>query len=374
MATAGAQTTTWVFTTVADSRGEFAEFSLPAINDNGQVAFTATFDNGATGAIVYRADGGTLVPIADTSGPLQGLFGEPTINLTGTVAFSASLDGGGDAVLTGSGAGLTTVASTLADNLNAIGATPFINDPGDVVFFADRALASDSEAILKGSGGALVTVVDESGPYGSLGESPSIDAGGLVAFGAAIDAGGFGLFTTTDGVVVNTLASSTGFTVLQDYGINNNSEVVVRGTDTTGVTSLSVRGNGAAQAFVDDVGIFNQLGPAGVSESGTVAFHATLDEGLNAIFAGGVLLYEAAIAVGDPLNGSTVTQFELGPQPVTTTGPFAFWAKLADGTEGVYVASPGRSSNGGGGGGAVDALSLGLLALLAAARRRCDLS
>ena len=107
-----AQTTTWEFTTMADSSAELAFFSIPAVNDAGQIAFVATFDDGASGQAVYRRESnGILTVIADTSGPIASFSGDPSLNASGLVTFAATLDSGSRSVLCGNGGALLTIAS-----------------------------------------------------------------------------------------------------------------------------------------------------------------------------------------------------------------------------------------------------------------------
>jgi hypothetical protein len=57
-------------------------------------------------------------------------------------------------------------------------------------------LAGGDAGIFTGRGGPLTTVVDTSGAFSDLGD-PSINDAGRVAFWAALDAGGQGVFSIT---------------------------------------------------------------------------------------------------------------------------------------------------------------------------------
>ena len=74
-----------------------------------------------------------------------------------------------------------------------------LNNDGTVAFVAGtNGRDGGVFGIYKGNGGLLTTIADLSGPFSSLGDfdflQPSINASGIVAFGAALDAGGGGVF------------------------------------------------------------------------------------------------------------------------------------------------------------------------------------
>ena len=111
-----------------------------AMNERGDVAFRANYPFPNDSLSIYRTDGATLTPIADSDGPLQispNVSRGTAINDSGTVAFWTSLDSGGEGIFVGDGGPLTTVA--IADPT-----TPFfefaedvqINNQGTVAFTA----------------------------------------------------------------------------------------------------------------------------------------------------------------------------------------------------------------------------------------------
>ncbi len=56
------------------------------------------------------------------------------------------------------------------------------------------------------------------------------------------------------------------------------------------------------------------------------------------IFTGSNPLTDKVIALGDPLSGSTVTNLFLSNQGLNDKNQIAFYAKLADGTTGIFRA------------------------------------
>lgn len=375
--TGSAQVTVWEYAALADSAGEFDDFSVPAINDGGQVAFVATPDNPAEAQVLYRAEAnGNLTVIADTSGPVQEFFGAPSINASGLVAVTAGMDDGSVSVLAGDGGALVTVANTVTDALTNLSGSPFVGDTGgEVVVWAVRA-ADGAGLVLKGTGALPPAVlVDGAGAYNP--ESVAgINEDGVVAF-KAFTAGRTvrGVYRTSDGVtvtpVVETGPDAGDPLDVQALDINNNGTVVFQ-QQTAASTSLNVETTGTPVLFADTTGPFAEFGAAAVAESGATAFRGVFDEGLDAIFAGGTGLYEKAIAVGDGLLGSGVTGLESGPEAVTRAGIFVFRAERGDGTRGVFLARPrvDDGDGGGGGGGALDGFSLSMLLGLWAWRTR----
>ncbi len=364
-----AQTTTWEFSTVADSSAELASFSIPAVNDAGQIAFVATFDDGAQGQAVYRRESnGVLTVIANTSVAIASFTGDPSINADGLVTFAATLANGSRSVLCGNGGALLTIANTVADGLASIDSKPFISDTGGVVVVRAVRSADGARVILKGTGtGAPTTLLDSTGLYDPQ-DVAGINGSGAVAFEALDGTGAKGVYRRTEAGVVTPIAvtSAGGFTSVEALDINNNGNgtVVFFTSTAAGVAELSVDTTGTPVSFATTEGTpFVAFGPAAVAESGAVAFRGTFAGGLDGIFAGGTGRYEKAIALGDPLLGAAVTALDSGPQANANPGPFVFRASRSNSTTGIYLAIPRFSDGGGGGGGAFDPASIALLLL-----------
>ncbi len=364
-----AQTTTWAFTTMADSSAELASFSIPAINDAGQIAFVATFDDVAMGQAVYRREGnGVLTVIADTSGLIASFSGNPSLNASGLVTFAATMDDGSISVLCGDGIAVpVTIANTVADGLSSIDSKPFISDTGGVVVVRAVRSAGGARVILRGTGAAApTTVLDSTGPYDPQ-DVAGINGSGVVAFEALDGTGAKGVYRRTEAGVVTPIAvtSAPGFASVEALDINNNGTVVFFTNTAANVEDLSVFTTDPPVSFASTEGTpFASFGPAAVAESGAVVFRGTFELGLDGIFAGGTGLYEKAIALDDLLLGATVTALDTGPQANANPGPFVFRASRSNATTGIYLAIPNVSDGrGGGGGGAFDPASIALLLL-----------
>ncbi|MBN8279381.1 MAG: hypothetical protein J0M16_02105 [Gammaproteobacteria bacterium] len=335
------------------------------------------------GAITLSADRnitltGTLSAIGFSNNTIPAPYitafvGNPSINQAGVVTFTATLSDATTSVLAGSGNSLAIVANTADDGLTSLDSTPFISDTGDAVVVRGVRASDGARVILKGTGAAAPTVlVASTGAYDPV-DVAGINDDGAVAFEATTGSGATrGIYRTVDGTAVTTITEvpAGGAEDLQALDIDNNGAVTWSALDNLGIQRLYTTLSGSPVNFVNTAGPFDTLGATSVAENGSVAFEATLDLGLNAIFAGGTSLYESATAVGDPLLGLAITALDIGPDAVTNSGAFVFRASRFGGTSGIYVAVGTPVDNSDGGGSAVDPLVLGALLLLAARRRR----
>ncbi|HEY9710958.1 MAG TPA: PEP-CTERM sorting domain-containing protein [Oculatellaceae cyanobacterium] len=127
-------------------------------------------------------------------------------------------------------------------------------------------------------------IADSNDPFGNFGiSSPGINNEGTVAFQASLDAGGFGIFTNSNGIITTIADTSGPFSILNDPAINDQGTVVfnafldvgANGNFTNGIFSSS---NGVITTIADASGPFSLLGAGpSINNEGTVAFGAFLD-------------------------------------------------------------------------------------------------
>ncbi len=197
--------------------GRFMSFGGPALNDAGEVAFSAV--TAGTGgpqrahAGVYKGRGGPLTPVAwtgqpapDGNGRFTG-FNAPVLNAPGEVAFTATLtdtrSGKRDAagVFRGAGGPLTPIARAgqpapdgngFVSDFNA----PALNDSGVVAFSAyltgTRAGARDDSGVFLGYGGPLTQIAregertpDGTAVFREL-DVPALNRAGVLAFNVVL--------------------------------------------------------------------------------------------------------------------------------------------------------------------------------------------
>ena len=343
--------TSYVFTNIADSSGIFAPSTgvvsgigngFLSINNFGVVAFASGLDDGGRG--VFKGSGGALTPIALTSGPVFSGLAGASINEAGTVAFLGGLDAGGSGVFTGNGGPTTPIALSSEPTFSSFGSA-VINDAGTVAFVAN--VDFGGTGIFSRNGASTNTIALESGPiFSSIGFNISLNSTGTVAFRAILDSGGDGVFSGNGGPVTTIAldAFPTGITP----SINDAGTVAYAADSTSTVATRILTGSGGPPSlFASNIGPFNAFGihPV-INNRGTMAFVASLDSGGEGLFIGTDPLAERVILTSEPLFGSTLASiipgFDQSPGIIDLNdyGQIAFHYQLADGRQGIAVATP----------------------------------
>jgi hypothetical protein len=333
---ASGEATTYTFTKIAETSSApngFSALNIPSLSDNGTAAFSARLNSTLIG--IFIGEGTTTPnPIVDTSGPSSNfgfsftILGSPSINNTGMVAFWARLNDGSNGIFTSDG----TTAMTIAGPFTSLSASsPSINDAGAVAFQANL-------NIFTGSGGSTTTIADTSGRFSSL-NFPSITNTGTVAFQAFLDAGGSGIFMG-DGTTTTTVVASGTFTALSFPFANNGGTVTFLGFLNGGGSGIFSSNGGTLTSIADTSGPFTFFGTPSINDAGVVAFQAFISTGAG-IFSGPDPIADRVIAVGDPLDGSTVAGLAFSREGLNGAGQVAFFVSLADGRQGVFLADPG---------------------------------
>jgi len=365
--------------TIANSRSELSGFGLPSVNASGDIAFSADFDVGSRSA-VFRSAGATRTSIATTDGALLGFASDAVIDGSGVVSFVADQDAGGRAVLSGNGGALTTLASTGSDNITLIDPIVAANDQGDVLFAATTLpqFNSSGRGIYVVRGGVRTLAIAETFQnlvYGPIEPVIGLDSTSTIYFENLWN--GIPRISETRTVPfyfdVVTTAGNCGGRLFSEVNLlagGPYAGAVFRGVEASGRRGVYLQNHSGncATVIADSAGQFADFTQVAAaldsSASIHVAFHASLDAGGSAIYAGEFGDEAEVIAVGDALDGSTVVDLALGRQPLGSGIDLTFWARLADGTTGIYSATPGGgSTGGGGGGGGVDGVSLLLMAV-----------
>ncbi len=185
-------------TKIADHTDGYSNFSgyrccgsipQPSLTDDGNVFFKAYT---ASGAGIFRGDGGSVIPIyqAFSSGVTE--FQGPVANDHGQVVFfgySSITDQQG--VFTGDG---TSSPVTVA--LTSIGARN-INNLGHVVYVRIDQTTGQIEHVRWDAGTGETVIVDLLGEFSSL-STNAINDNDEVSFQATLDSGGGGIWTTRD--------------------------------------------------------------------------------------------------------------------------------------------------------------------------------
>jgi hypothetical protein len=254
--------------------------------------------------------------IGDTNGSFAIIDSRISLNSGGSVAFFATLDSGISGVFAGSGGPITTFADStgefdsFADDFSVTG--PAINDSGIVAFHA--ALDAGGHGIYTRSGGIgpITTVADTAGPFSAF-SAPSINASGTVVFGAGLDAGGYRIMANTAGSAVTVADRPSQFTNLSGSTPSINTSGVIAFVaypDGGGDGVFTGDSSGTSPVpFELSNGPLNTFSPPTLNSAGTVAFFATIDAGGNA-------------------NGGVFTRNTSGGALLTvadTSGPYGFF-------------------------------------------------
>ena len=173
-------------TVLYDTTGPFADFAgYVSINDKGTVAFYGLLDNGSW--CICTGTGGATTTIVTAGNSNLGAF--PAINEKGEVSFTAGNIGGVNGIFKGSGGRLVTVADETGGQ-HDFGAATAINDHGEVAFFGFLDGGWET-GIFVGNGrvpNAVTTVANTLGAFWRT-EVSAINKRGVVAFFAELDTG-----------------------------------------------------------------------------------------------------------------------------------------------------------------------------------------
>lgn len=341
---ASARAETYQFTTIADSGQGLTPDRCAAINDLGQVAFTAFTDEGVQ-MIIRAEEDGTLTTIADDTGRFQFFGANPSINNLGQVSFAAGLAKGGEAILVSKVKSLKTVARTESADFNFFGFNTSLNNRGEVVFTAelDEQFGFD-EGTFVGDGKVRTIYLASTSQFLGTDTRRSINDAGQIAFQEQLDdfTNGIFLFDGT-GFVTIVDENSPLVEFASDPQLNNAGVVVFRAFLDNGEMAIVTGSGGPLTVVADTSGPFSDFGffsGPSINDSGALAFNATLDTGESGIFTGPDPVADRVIGTGDSLAGSTVTSTLVCSEGLSSAGQIAFTAQLEDGRSVVAVATP----------------------------------
>ena len=335
----------YTFTVLADSSQGLTADRCAAINDSGQVAFTAFTDDGVQQ--IMRADvDGSLTTIADDTKRFSFFGANPSINNAGDVSFAAGLTKGGEAIVVSKGKSLKIVAQTEKDIYNFFGFNTSLNNQGEVVFSAelDEEFGFD-EGTFVANGKVRTIYLASTSQFLGSDSRRSINDAGQIAFEESLDDFTNGIFLF-DGSEFVTIVDQT--SPLVDFAfspqLNNVGVVVFSASLDTGEQAILTGSGGELTIVADTSGPFSDFGFFGapsINDSGDVVFNATLDgEFGSGIYTGRDPVADRVIRPGDALAGSTVTSAFICSEGLNNAGQLAFVAQLEDGRTVVVRATP----------------------------------
>jgi hypothetical protein len=235
-------------TTIATTAGRFNFFGFDtSISNSGEVAFRAELDEelgfveglfsgtGSKKSVTTHYLNSSDVTLDGQQVRFDGRDSRPSINNDGNIAFDESIQPSFDpGIFEGREGTFQTIA---APDPNVFVGVPVLNDGGTAAFersfFFDGATQEFVTEIVTGSGGALTTVADTRGEFGSFGfRPPSLNNQGEVAFVATLDDGTTGIFVGPDPVEDRVIATGdtldgetvTGLTFCEE-GLNDSGQL-----------------------------------------------------------------------------------------------------------------------------------------------------
>ena len=260
----------------------------PSINDSDEIAYMRRIGVTHLFELVKDASGSETILASGTGSPAlyPATTYLPSLNNAGRAAYVA--DGGGKIAVALTGATLTP-----PDNY----VSPASMNEGDVIAFAAADDSSSKGGLYRGSTTPLLqdgdTISGGTIVFSWL-QRPGVNNSGTIAFIGRLDvgsvAGTHGVYTT-DGNSVTLVGAS----LLDRFSLNDSGSVVYR------------KSSGAGSGLY--------LGRPGLIDQKVIEF-------------------------GDALDGSTLMGTFIWEESLNDLGQVAFWAELADGRRGVYVATP----------------------------------
>jgi hypothetical protein len=350
-ATADAQAQSYTFTKIADSAEGLTPDRCPAINNVGQVAFTAFTAEGVQ--TIFRAEpDGTLTAIADDTGRFRFFGANPSINDQGEISFAAGLEKGGEAIVISKGKTLKIAARTEPGRFNFFGFNTSLNNLGEVVFTAelDEEFGFDEGTFVTDGSKIRTIYLASTSQFRGTDSRRSINDAGQIAFEEDLDDFTSGIFRFDPGSGFVTIVDENSPIVdfATDPQLNNAGVVVFHAFLDASPDEAIMTGSGRALTTVADTtgpfGSFAFFGGPSINDLREVAFGASLDGAFeNGIYTGPDPIADRVIAPGDMLGGATVTNTVVCAEGLNNAGQIVFVADLQQGDEfrtAIFVATP----------------------------------
>jgi hypothetical protein len=332
-----------------------------AINNNGQVVFFAELKSGDHGIYVGTGVSAPEIIVDNKSYSIFSSFGQGlSLNNDGTVAFFADVDSGGQGIFTSNGVSNTQQIAHTNATYSSFAPGLAINDNGTVAFFAN--LDNGGQEIFTSDGNKTIQITNCIGAGSSEQQcplsssmldplAPDINNQGMVSFVSH-----YGVFTGDENGNYLIVSDPTNFWngSYREANINDQGEVSAFAHNngagqvifkTNGINGELIAGNNYDELETPDT--FYNVGTSSINNKGLVAFMANqVVEGSTpfsnqdkGIFVGSNAVEDKVIGIGDTLFGSTVVDLAMDRQSLSDDNEIVFWAKMEDGTEGIYRAN-----------------------------------
>jgi len=321
--------------------GGFSSMSVPGLTDAGEVVFSG-FDDAAGVYGVYSTSGGGVILTLTGSNFLVGPAGAPSVSPGGSVAFLGA-DEQGDGLYSTSAGGGVIITVRGKDFGKSSLASPSTSDNGTRVFTAVDDATGDTGVYAAPAAGPILTV-NGSG-FGNSARAPRVSESGMVAFSAIDATGEAGVYASSGGGVLLTIKGQNFGAGITSMDVNGDDEIVFAGVDEFGASGLYRADGGGLTGTIPEWPHASSTVPTiGVGDNGLVVV------GLSSLARSGALssieltdlggsFHQTVISVGDSLGGSTVQSLSFSPNGLNNNGQLAFFATLADGSSGLFIAT-----------------------------------
>jgi hypothetical protein len=165
----------------------------------------------------------------------------------------------------------------------------------------------------------------------------SVNDAGTVAFQAALQGGGTGLFTGSGGSVARVAGPDLVAAVTSHPDLNGSGVFCFYGKHVDGAAAIFLVSDGQLRSIANAGGAFAGIGPLGptMNEAGMVAFRADRTSRVSGIYVG-----DGAGVAGVAETGDRWSRFH-GLPVISESGTVVFRADRKDGVQGIYAAAQG---------------------------------
>lgn len=311
---------------IAGASGPFSDFSpyVPAINDEGMVAFQAARRSGGTGAFCGR--GGGIAPLAFKASYRS----HPDINASGMLAVYAELPDGTQGLVYGApGVPPEIITHDALPTIGPLG--PTLNDSGAIAFRATS--AAGRAGIYVAHGSTLTRVVEAGDQFSGFDGLPVICGDGSVVYRADHVQGSQGIHLwRPDGTTRLLATTGPDFAELGRFPAANNAGAVVfaatRPDGSSGV--FRTVGDGPIEAVIESGKTFENFRGALIDDEGRIVFFATPTGGELAVYHLYSGAAERVIGLRDEFGTCPLTDFALNAVSLNNRGQIALRIRLAD--------------------------------------------
>ena len=340
------------YTDIADtfSGSPNAQLGLPAINNAGQIAFSAMTRSNIQHVYITPTSGSTLINVADSAHGFTNVGGRLDLNNGGTVVFQGTSATGANAsqpgIFTSSGGAISLVVdSTTSAQPYFNGGAPRISDGGSTVFLG-RGVGYPGQQIVVQKNGMYTAVASHNSGLFENFRDAALNNSGQVGFitddySTGNNNGAFAYRVNPGAAPVKISRVVTATSVgINDAGVMTFEAAAALGNGfaSTGlVTSDGVKTTFIAQAgrfmpgtniLVDGFGISKSI-----NRTGMVAMLAGDNAGLNTgIYVGDGVNTQTIVRREQSMFGKTVLDFNLSNDALNDSGQVTFNVRFTDNT------------------------------------------